>query len=95
MSETITSPELLDAAEERTGLARNQILTMVAKSAALRHVARSTNGERFVLKGGTLLTHVYQSPRQSIADADYLHLDEAVATDEVESALEFAEGASR
>ena len=92
MSETITSPELLDAAEERTGLARSQVLTMVAKSAAVRHVASSPDGELFVLKGGTLLTHVYRSPRQSIADADYLHLDQAVATDEVEGALEFSEG---
>lgn len=92
MSETITSEELLDAAEERTGLARGQILTMVAKSAAVRHVATSGDGDRFVLKGGTLLTHVYRSPRQSVADADYLHLDQEVKTDQVEEALKFSEG---
>lgn len=94
MSEPITTDELLDAAEERTGLARNQILMMVAKSAAVRHVATSPDGDkRFVLKGGTLLTHVYQSPRQSIGDADYLHLDrDTIETDTVEAALRFREG---
>lgn len=92
MSETITTTELLDAAEQRTGLLRGQILTMVAKSAAVRHVAQSDAGKNFVLKGGTLLTHVYKSPRQSIADADYLHLDADVMTDEVESALQVDEG---
>lgn len=92
MSETITTTELLDAAEERTGLLRGQILTMVAKSAAVRHVAASEDGRKFVLKGGTLLTHVYRSPRQSIADADYLHLDRDVGTDEVEQALQVREG---
>lgn len=92
MTETVTTPELLDGAESRTGLARNQVLTMVAKSAAVRHVAASEEGRNFVLKGGTLLTHVYRSPRQSIADADYLHLDRDVQTDEVEQALEFSHG---
>lgn len=93
MNEPITSDELLDAAEARTGLARAQILMMVAKSAAVRHVAtRAEGGNRFVLKGGTLLTHVYRSPRQSIADADYLHLDKEIETDQVEEALDFSEG---
>jgi hypothetical protein len=93
VSEPITSDELLDGAEARTGLARAQILTMVAKSAAVRHVATNVEGgDRFVLKGGTLLTHVYRSPRQSIADADYLHLDGEIQTDQVEEALDFSEG---
>lgn len=93
MSETITTDERLDVAEERTGLLRGQLLTMVAKSAAVRHVATSAaSRDRFVLKGGTLLTHVYRSPRQSIADADYLHLDKSVETDQVEEALHFSEG---
>jgi predicted nucleotidyltransferase component of viral defense system len=93
VSEAITSDERLDAAEARTGLLRAQLLTMVAKSAAVRHVATSAiGGDQFVLKGGTLLTHVYRSPRQSIADADYLHLDKEVDTDQVEEALAFSEG---
>lgn len=94
MSEPITTDELLDAAEARMGLLRRQLLTMVAKSAAVRHVAtKAEGGERFVLKGGTLLTHVYKSTRQSIGDADYLHLDrETVKTDDIEDALRFKEG---
>lgn len=93
MSEPITTDELLDAAEERTGLLRRQLLMMVAKSAAVRHVAtRAEGGELLVLKGGTLLTHVYRSPRQSVADADYLHLNEEVMTDDLEDALRFHEG---
>jgi predicted nucleotidyltransferase component of viral defense system len=93
MIERITTDALLDQAEERTGLVRRQLLMMVAKSAAVRHVAtKAESGSMFVLKGGTLLTHVYRSPRQSIADADYLHLDPADAkTDDVEAALRFSE----
>jgi hypothetical protein len=70
---SVTSQDLLARAEERTGLVRNQLLLMVAKSAAVRHIAQGPYSEHFVLKGGTLLTHVYSSPRQSIQDADYLH----------------------
>jgi hypothetical protein len=41
-----------------------------------------------VLKGGTLLTHVYSSPRQSIQDADYLHRQaETMSAPELEQAL--------
>jgi hypothetical protein len=36
---------------------------MVAKSAAVRHIAQGPHSAHFVLKGGTLLTHVYSSPR--------------------------------
>jgi len=84
-----TTEELLDAAEARTGLARNQLLMMVAKSVTVRHLARhSKYGPLFVLKGGTLLTHVYQSPRQSIKDADYTYLDpQTLTTPELERAL--------
>ena len=85
---SVTSQELLERAEERTGLARNQLLLMVAKSAAVRHIAKGPHSEHFVLKGGTLLTHVYSSPRQSIQDADYLHRQaETVSAPELEQAL--------
>jgi predicted nucleotidyltransferase component of viral defense system len=89
VSDPVTTAELLDAAEERTGLLREQLLLMVAKSATVRHVATSAqDGRLLVLKGGTLLTHVYRSPRQSIADADYLHLEpETVNAPEIERAL--------
>jgi len=85
---SVTSQDLLARAEERTGLVRNQLLLMVAKSAAVRHIAQGPYSEHFVLKGGTLLTHVYSSPRQSIQDADYLHRQaETVSAPELEQAL--------
>lgn len=72
----VTTEDILDAAEERTGLARAQLLVLVAKSATVRHLATSlTYRDLFVLKGGTLLANVYRSPRHSIADADYTYLD--------------------
>jgi len=37
---SVTTQELIERAEERTGLARNQLLLMVAKSAAVRHHAK-------------------------------------------------------
>jgi predicted nucleotidyltransferase component of viral defense system len=90
VSDPITTEELLDAGEERTGLLRGQLLLMVAKSAAIRHIAIN-HGEKFVLKGGSLLTHVYGSPRQSIADADYYHLDaDTVTTVDLEEAFTVA-----
>jgi hypothetical protein len=85
---SITNQDLLQRAQQRTGLARNQLLLMVAKSAAVRHIAQGPHSEHFVLKGGTLLTHVYNSPRQSIQDADYLHRQaETVTGPELEQAL--------
>jgi predicted nucleotidyltransferase component of viral defense system len=85
---SITNQDLLQRAQERTGLARNQLLLMVAKSAAVRHIAMGPHSEHFVLKGGTLLTHAYSSPRQSIQDADYLHRQaETVTGPELEQAL--------
>jgi predicted nucleotidyltransferase component of viral defense system len=85
---SVTNQDLLQRAEQRTGLARNQLLLMIAKSAAVRHIAEGPHSEHFVLKGGTLLTHVYSSPRQSIQDADYLHRQaETVTGPELEQAL--------
>jgi predicted nucleotidyltransferase component of viral defense system len=52
------------------------LLILVAKSATVRHLATHPDyNELFVLKGGTLLSNVYLSPRQSIADADYTYLE--------------------
>jgi len=72
----VTTEEILDVAEQRTGLTRPQLLVLVAKSATVRHLATHEKYKNlFVLKGGTLLSSVYRSPRQSIADADYTYLD--------------------
>lgn len=90
MSEpAVTTEDLLDEAEARTGLARGQLVLMAAKSATIRHIATDhAHRGRFVLKGGSLLTHVYKSPRQSIADADYAHLDrETLTTVDLEQAF--------
>jgi fructose-1,6-bisphosphatase/sedoheptulose 1,7-bisphosphatase-like protein len=43
---SITSQDLLQRAEQRTGLARNQLLLMVAKSAAVRHIAQGRHSDR-------------------------------------------------
>jgi hypothetical protein len=77
----ITTQELLDAQQARTGLLPEQLLAVVVKSAAIRHLAGDpTYGDRFILKGGTLLAHVYQGSRQSIRDADYVHAEPASLT---------------
>jgi hypothetical protein len=92
VSEPITTEELLDRGEERTGLLRGQLLLMVGKSAAIRHIATHEHRDKFVLKGGSLLTHVYGSPRQSIADADYYHLDaETITAPDLDEAFTVSE----
>jgi hypothetical protein len=89
VSEAPTTEELLDDAEGRTGLARGQLLMLVAKSATVRHLACHPDyRDLFVLKGGTLLSNVYRSPRQSIKDADYTYLDpQTLRAPELERAL--------
>jgi hypothetical protein len=73
---SVTTDVLLEEAEKQTGLTRAQLLVLVAKSATVRHLATHEKyKDLFVLKGGTLLSNVYRSPRQSIADADYTYLD--------------------
>jgi predicted nucleotidyltransferase component of viral defense system len=85
----VTTDALLDQGETRMGLARAQLLVMVAKSATVRHLAGHRQyKDLFVLKGGTLLSNVYRSPRQSIADADYTYLDpENLTVPDLEQAL--------
>jgi predicted nucleotidyltransferase component of viral defense system len=85
----VTTEDILDAAEERMQLTRAQLLVLVAKSATVRHLATHPEyKDLFVLKGGTLLSNVYRSPRQSIADADYTYLDpENLTVPKLEEAL--------
>ncbi len=89
MKGPVTTEDILGAAETRTGLTRGQLLVLVAKSATVRHLATHEKyKDLFVLKGGTLLSNVYRSPRQSIADADYTYLDpENLKVPELEEAL--------
>lgn len=88
-SSPVTTEEILNLAERRIGLTRPQLLVLVAKSATVRHLATHEKyKDLFVLKGGTLLSNVYRSPRQSIADADYTYLDpENLKVPELEKAL--------
>ncbi len=65
---------------DETGLTKEQLLLVVAKSALVRHLATGADKDRFVLKGGTLLAHVYRSPRQSVRDADYTYINPTLPT---------------
>lgn len=79
-SDPITTDELIEARMDETGLTREQLLLVVAKSALVRHLATGPDKDRFVLKGGTLLAHVYKSPRQSVRDADYTYIEPTLPT---------------
>lgn len=86
----VTTEAILAAAVDTMGLPRPTVLTLVAKSATVRYLAtHDAYKDRFVLKGGTLLTNVYRSPRQSVADADYTYVDPPVdmTLDDVTQAL--------
>jgi predicted nucleotidyltransferase component of viral defense system len=79
-ADPITTDELIEARIDETGLTREQLLLVVAKSALVRHLATGPDKDRFVLKGGTLLAHVYRSPRQSVRDADYTYIEPTLPT---------------
>jgi Nucleotidyl transferase AbiEii toxin, Type IV TA system len=79
-TDPITTDELIEARMDETGLTREQLLLVVAKSALVRHLATGPDKDRFVLKGGTLLAHVYKSPRQSVRDADYTYIEPTLPT---------------
>jgi Nucleotidyl transferase AbiEii toxin, Type IV TA system len=79
-TDPITTDELIEARMDETGLTREQLLLVVAKSALVRHLATGPDKDRFVLKGGTLLAHAYKSPRQSVRDADYSYIEPALPT---------------
>jgi Nucleotidyl transferase AbiEii toxin, Type IV TA system len=79
-TDPITTDELIEARMDETGLTREQLLLVVAKSALVRHLATGPDKDRFVLKGGTLLAHAYKSPRQSVRDADYTYIEPTLPT---------------
>jgi hypothetical protein len=79
-TDPITTDELIEARMDETGLTREQLLLVVAKSALVRHLATGADKDRFVLKGGTLLAHAYKSPRQSVRDADYSYIEPSLPT---------------
>lgn len=79
-AELITTNELIEARMDETGLTKEQLLLVVAKSALVRHLASGPTAKQFVLKGGTLLAHCYNSPRESVVDADYSYVDPTLPT---------------
>ncbi len=102
MTTTITTLALLQKRGRETGLPLAALLRIAAKSALIRYVATSSHREDFILKGGTLLHHVYHSPRFSIVDMDLTHreaqgatlsegeLNQALSVDTAEFAIDFS-----
>ncbi len=72
--EPVTTQELINAFTDESGIPGEQALLIVARAALVRYLATTElTAERFVLKGGTLLHHVYNSPRMSFKDIDLAH----------------------
>lgn len=72
--EPVTTPEIINDFAGETGVPKEQLLLIVARSALIRKLATDPKTkERFVVKGGTLLYHVYGAQRMSVRDADLAH----------------------
>ena len=56
---------------------------LVARCALVKHLA-AEHGDRFVLKGGALLYHVYGTPRVSFIDTDYAEVATRGAPDPID-----------
>lgn len=68
----ITTDERLARFAGQTQVPTTQLMLVAAKSALIRHLAEDERTrERFVVKGGTLLYHVYRGPRVSYKDVDF------------------------
>jgi hypothetical protein len=50
-SDPITTDELIEARMDETGLTREQLLLVVAKSALVRHIATGPDSDRFAVTG--------------------------------------------
>lgn len=61
-----------------TGLPARQVLLLLARCGLVRHLAEH-HFDRFVLKGGGLLYHVYGTNRVSFVDTDFADVQTAVA----------------
>jgi|ERR1035437_1454759 predicted nucleotidyltransferase component of viral defense system len=66
----ISDNNLIQNEMEKTGLPESRVLFLVARSALVRYLATEF-ADRFWLKGGALLYHVYDSPRVSFVDTDF------------------------
>lgn len=67
---TLTTPELVAEYGRRTQLPAKQVMMLVARCALVRRLAEE-HFDRFILKGGALLYHVYGTQRVSFLDTDY------------------------
>src|ERR1017187_1049469 len=84
---TLTTTELVNTYRARTGLPARQVLLLLARCALVRHLT-DTYGDRFILKGGALLYHVYHAQRVSFVDTDFADIKTHVADPgEIEAAM--------
>lgn len=67
----VTSAKAIGDLTDRYPVTEAQAQLLVAKTAVAKLVSSVADEEMFVLKGGTLLHHVHDSPRASLADIDY------------------------
>ncbi len=89
-----TSARVANYARE-AGLQSRQVMMLVARCALVKHLAEQY-GDRFILKGGALLYHVYGTPRVSFLDTDYAETETRGAPDpiDVERSIVFTDRAS-
>lgn len=71
---SFTSPQLVEAYARATGLTPPQVMQLVARCALVKHLSE-TYGNRFILKGGALLYHVYGTNRVSLLDTDFAEVE--------------------
>ena len=71
----LTDTKLVEQAMKETGLSENQVLFLVSRSALVRYLSENFP-DRFWLKGGALLYHVYDSSRVSFKDTDLADISE-------------------
>ena len=80
---SFTTPERVRSYGRRAGLPPQQVMMLVARCALVKHLA-AEHGDRFVLKGGALLYHVYGTPRVSFVDTDYAEIETRGAPDPID-----------
>lgn len=67
---TLSTQPRIQAYQTLTGLTRRQVMLILARCALVRHLS-DNYWDRFVLKGGSLLYHVYRTQRVSFVDTDF------------------------
>jgi hypothetical protein len=75
---TLTTPDLVRGYMRRTGLPARQVLLLLARCGLVRHLSEH-HFDRFILKGGGLLYHVYGTNRVSFVDTDFADTESVVA----------------